>query len=220
MDDARMSMQRQKADFQTNRTNHMPHSESSPHPDEPQPPTAENPISAATATGLGISFDGSPANTPRFRRPLGSDRQSFEVFENDMVGLLKSKEDFYHTFSAPLPSQRRFAASTPSPTISQHDEQSTRMRHRRADLEGGQQSADPALGSLEVDGRDVWVKEQGKSRRGYGITAFLESANAGIAFVAGKLAKIASDDVRDGAESGLVLPVRNAEREHSGAEVV
>lgn len=48
--------------------------------------------------------------------------------------------------------------------------------------------------------------------------AVLESINAGIAFVAGKLAKMASDHVLDGAEDGLLLPVRNEEREGRGMD--
>lgn len=206
--------------LQTSHANRMLRIESSPHPGEQHISTDSNQNSAATATGLGISFDGPPTNTLRFRRPLGSDPESLELLKKDFFDIPKTKEEFYRTFSAPLPSRRRFAPSTPSPTITKHDEQSMRMRHRRADLERGLQSDSSAPGSLEVVGRDVWMKEQGKSRRGYGITAFLESVNAGIDFVAGKLAKMTSDDARDGAESGLVLPVRNAEREHAGAEVV
>lgn len=45
------------------------------------------------------------------------------------------------------------------------------------------------------------------------IEAVLESVHAVVAFVADKLAKVASDEVTDGAEADLLLPVREEERE-------
>jgi hypothetical protein len=46
-----------------------------------------------------------------------------------------------------------------------------------------------------------------------GIAGVLESVNAVIDFVARNLARMASDRVVDGAEQGLLLPVREEERE-------
>lgn len=168
------------------------------------------------ATGLGISFDPRSApNTPRLRRPRSFDQESGELHIFNTPG---SKNRHDSALTAPLPSSRSFALRTPASLFDHSDNDHVQRRSRRADLEGGLQSASWAPGSFEDDGRDVWAQEQRKVHRGLGLVAVLESINAGIAFVAGKLAKMASDHVLDGAEDGLLLPVRNEEREGRGMD--
>lgn len=169
------------------------------------------------ATGLGISLDlRSAPNTPRLRRPRSFDQDSGELH---ILNTPVSKSRHDAALTAPLPSSRSFSPRTPASLFDHSDNDYVQRRNRRADLEGGLQSASWAPGTFEDDGRDVWAKEQRRIHRGLGFVAVLESVNAGIAFVAGKLAKMASDDVLDGAEDGLLLPVRNEEREGRGTMI-
>jgi hypothetical protein len=48
-----------------------------------------------------------------------------------------------------------------------------------------------------------------------GIAGVLESVQAVVEFIAGRLAKMGSDEVTNGAEAGLLLPVKDAERQKS-----
>jgi len=50
----------------------------------------------------------------------------------------------------------------------------------------------------------------------HGIAGVLESVQAAVEFIAGRLARMGSDEVTDGAEAGLLLPVRDNERQQVG----
>ncbi|KAM0724003.1 hypothetical protein Q7P37_000994 [Cladosporium fusiforme] len=179
------------------------------------PTTSEtNPPSATKATGLGISFDkhaSNPVNnnTPPLRKPRSFDAEALELQVLDSNGR-KRDGGFTSRSTAPLPFSRDFVSFSPSPTTPRVHA-STPGRVRRLDLENGLQSPSLARGSCEVDGRDV---RPGDGRSSGRAGAVFESVNAGVAFVAEKLAGMTSDRVlRGGAEEGLLLPVRNAERE-------
>jgi hypothetical protein len=51
----------------------------------------------------------------------------------------------------------------------------------------------------------------------HGIAGVLESVQAVVEFIASRLARIGSDEVTDGAEAGLLLPVRDSERQPAAA---
>jgi hypothetical protein len=53
----------------------------------------------------------------------------------------------------------------------------------------------------------------------HGIAGVLESVQAVVEFIAGRLARMGSDEVTDGAETDLLLPVRDNERQPVGALV-
>jgi hypothetical protein len=50
----------------------------------------------------------------------------------------------------------------------------------------------------------------------HGIADVLESVQAVVEFIAGRLAKMSRDEVTNGAEGGLLLPVKDSEREPAG----
>lgn len=83
----------------------------------------------------------------------------------------------------------------------------TEHEHHQEDLESGGHAEEERGGRL-----------QGQPAAG-GIAGVLESVNALIDFVARHLAKMASDRVTDSAERGLLLPVREEEREPAGVAV-
>lgn len=145
---------------------------------------------AALATGLGISFD-EPPDAPRLRRPRSFDYGSLEIRD------VKSYRDISAT--APLPSRRSFIALSPvsSPTNS-----CAGSVNRRVDLESGEYGVKGCNGGPQ----ESWEPAAG------GVAGVLESVNVVIEFVARNLARLASDRVTDGAESDLLLPIREEDR--------
>lgn len=146
---------------------------------------------ATVATGLGISFDGA-LSTPRLRRPRSFDRDSLRTHDPRPHANTAS--------TAPLPSDRSFAELSPTST-----DTSVRVK----DLESGDYKS-------PVHRRPI-IEEEGISGDG-GIVGVLESVNAVIEFVADRLARMTSDRVTDGAERGLLLPVKENERAPRVAE--
>lgn len=147
---------------------------------------------AAVATGLGISFD-NPPNTPRLRRPRSFDSDSLAMRDPKPVhdGLAAT---------APLPSNESFQMLSPDASPAKSD---TEREQHEEDLESGKHEMRECANSLQ----DQQQPESG------GIAGVLESVNALIDFVAGDLARMASDRVDYSAERRLLLPVRKKERE-------
>ncbi|KAK6436037.1 hypothetical protein LTR95_007771 [Oleoguttula sp. CCFEE 5521] len=98
--------------------------------------------------------------------------------------------------SAPLLPARSFDSSSSSTSLSRSDSDE--------DLETGMHT--PLLPSAHDP------KPKGGQKEGYRLTAWLETMNAGIEYAAGKLARAAHDHVV-APEEGLLLPVRDGERE-------
>jgi hypothetical protein len=146
---------------------------------------------ATVATGLGISFNGM-LNTPRLRRPRSFDRDSLHIHDPRPHANIAS--------TAPLPSNRSFAELSPT---------STGTSVHVKDLESGDYES-------SVHRRPI-IEEELISEEG-GIVGVLESVNAVIEFVADRLARMTSDRVTDGAERGLLLPVKENERAPRVAE--
>lgn len=138
---------------------------------------------AAVATGLGISL-GEPPNTPRLRKPHSFDFSSHEVRGPRPNASVVS--------TAPLPSNRNFVALSP-PKNSPRD-----------DLESGES---------EIEIQMKPISEQPRRPEDYGISAVLRSVNAVIEFIADGLARTATDRITNGAEQGLLLPMREDERQ-------
>ncbi|GAB7329053.1 hypothetical protein MBLNU13_g00895t1 [Cladosporium sp. NU13] len=147
---------------------------------------------AAIATGLGISFDESP-QTPRLRRPCSFDSKFYEI-----RGLKPVYGDLAAT--APLPSNVSFKMLSPGASPTKSD---TEREHHQEDLQSGKH---------EVRECDRRLEGQQQPDTG-GIAGVLESVNALIDFVARNMARMASDRVVDSAERGLLLPVKEEERE-------
>lgn len=143
----------------------------------------------SVAIGLGISFDNSP-QTPRLRRPRSFDPESLETA---VRGRGVSNMN-----TAPLPSSRSFTALSP---MMSSKERQPGTKHRCADVD-----------NHAFSGHDIWT-EPNQIKQGGGIASVLESVNAVIGFVAGRLVKMTSDRVSGRAEDGLLLPVRDDERE-------
>jgi hypothetical protein len=97
--------------------------------------------------------------------------------------------------TAPLPSSRSFTALSPVGSPTNND---TDREYYSADLETGVRGEDGSGRQQPVAG---------------GIAGVLESINAVIDFVARNLAEMTSDQVVDGAERVLLVPVREEERE-------
>ena len=79
----------------------------------------------------------------------------------------------------------------------------TEREHHQEDLESGKYEVKDCGGRLQ---------SQQQPETG-GIAGVLESVNVLIDFVARQMARMASDRVVDSAERGLLLPVKNEERE-------
>lgn len=147
------------------------------------------------ATVLGISFKKSPT-TPRLRRPRSFD--SSEIFEHHEPR--QKHGDLAAT--APLPSHGSFKTLSLDARPTKSD---TRKSHQE-DLESGEQ---------EVRASGSKLQSQQQPEVG-GVAGVLESVNALIDFVARHVARMASDRVGDSAERGLLLPVKEEEREQAG----
>jgi hypothetical protein len=69
-------------------------------------------------------------------------------------------------------------------------------------------------GEVEDDGPDLSTESWNDDPPGVGgISGVLESLQAVVEFIAGRLARMGSDEVNDGAEAGLLLPVKDRERQ-------
>jgi len=152
----------------------------------------------ATATGLGISF-ATERNPPRLRRPRSFDSDSFGI--RDFRALYGGS-----AATAPLPSSGSFKMLSPDPSPTHSDSEGD---NRQEGLESGERGVRGCGGTF----RDEEQQETG------GIAGVLESVNVLIDFVARNLARMASDRVVDDAEQGLLLPVREEEREPVGVVV-
>jgi hypothetical protein len=156
-----------------------------------------NESSTAVATGLGISMG---SLTPRLRRPRSFDEES-----------LKSRGWSYHSGSvastAPLLPSRSFVDWTPKPD-----------RRQRGRAGGWQRGRTPKRsdGEDKGDGPNALTESWNDAPPGVGgIAGVLESVQAVVEFIAGRLAKMGSDEVSGGAEAGLLLPVKDSERQTS-----
>lgn len=96
--------------------------------------------------------------------------------------------------TAPLPSSRSFSAILPA-------------------MESTQRHAV----SAPDDRREIGTGKATRGAENGGLAGVLESVNAVIGFAAGRLVKLASDRVVGRSEDGLLLPVRDDEREPPGA---
>lgn len=151
--------------------------------DQARHATTRDRDTAAVATGLGISL-GEPPNTPRLRKPRSFDLSSHEVRGPRPNASVVS--------TAPLPSNRSFVALSPPKT------------NPRDDLESGES---------EIETQMKPISEQPRRPENYGISGVLRSVNAVIEFIADMMARTATDRITNGAEQGLLLPVREDERQ-------
>lgn len=141
---------------------------------------------AVVATGLGISSS-EPPNRPRLRKPRSFDFNSHATLGPRPYASVVS--------TAPLPSNPSFVELSPKQKmIASHQE----------DLESGESK-------IEIQMKPI--SEQQRRPEDFGISGALRSVNAVIEFIAEKLARTTSDRVTNGAERGLLLPVREDERQ-------
>ena len=151
--------------------------------------------STAVTTGLGISLG---SLTPRLRRPRSFDEESLKSRGWSFDSSIAS--------TAPLPSIRSFTGLLAEPAGKLENDAGKRRRGRSADQENGEADGPFAL----LDFRNEY------SEGAHGIAGVLESVQAVVEFIAGRLARMGSDEVTDGAEAGLLLPVRDNERQQVG----
>jgi hypothetical protein len=161
-------------------------------------PAGREDSSTAVATGLGISLG---SLTPRLRRPRSFDEESLKTRGWSFDSSIAS--------TAPLPSVRSFTGLLAEPPGTQKEGVSRWERGRSVDQENGEANGPFAL----PDFRDEYPEDS------HGIAGVLESVQAVVEFIAGRLARIGSDEVTNGAEAGLLLPVRINERQPVGALV-
>ena len=179
-------------------------------PVSPTMPTVEPPgttSSEARATGLGISIPmtGLQPPTPRLRQP-----RSFE--DEDSLSVLRpgSAAAPSKSFTAPLPSARSFLSLSGLNTLSRDDRSSS-----SSDLESGLHTpVDPE----QLARGEQMLRLEPDDDGPRGLAGFLESVNVAIEYAAGKLAKATYDHV-DRPEEGLLLPIRDEERERPGVVV-
>jgi hypothetical protein len=147
-------------------------------------------------TGLGISLG---SLTPRLRRPRSFDEGSLKPrgwsFESSVAS------------TAPLPSVRSFTGLLAEPSENRMDGAGKRKRGRNGDQENGEAGGPFALPDFQNE----------YPEGAHGIAGVLESVQAVVEFIAGRLARMGSDEVTDGAEAGLLLPVRDSERQPAAA---
>lgn len=107
--------------------------------------------------------------------------------------------------TAPLLSSRNFAHWTPKP-----DKRRRGGIENRENGRGGYQNHN----AIEVNRRSALAGDQNDDPPGVGgIAGVLESVQAVVEFIAGRLVKMGHDEVTDGAEAGLLLRVEDKERE-------
>lgn len=159
------------------------------------PENSSEQAAGATTTGLGIYFKKSP-KTPRLRRPRSFDSESFGPRE---LGPIHGDV----AATAPLPSYGSFKMLSPDASPAKSD---TARQSYREHLENGK---------LEVTACESRLQSQQQPGVG-GVAGVLESVNALIDFVARHMVRMTSDRVTDSAERGLLLPVKEEEREPAG----
>jgi hypothetical protein len=147
-------------------------------------------------TGLGISLG---SLTPRLRRPRSFDEESLKPhgwsFDSSASAIS----------TAPLLSTRSFVDWTPEPNRTQRSGFGRWKRGHVANQENDEG---------EVDGPEALRESLDETRPGAGgIAGVLESVQAVVEFIAGRLAKMGRDEVSNGAEAGLLLPVQDRERQ-------
>lgn len=153
-----------------------------------------NESSIAVTTGLGISLG---SLTPRLRKPRSFDEESLKPGGWSFVSDAAS--------TAPLLPSRSFDDWTPVPN--------RRQRGGVGDWERGR-TPNQIDGEVENDGPDLSTESWNDVPPGVGgIAGVLESVQAVIEFIAGRLARMGSDEVNDGAEADLLLPVKDRERQ-------
>jgi len=146
-------------------------------------------------TGLGISLG---SLTPRLRRPRSFDEESLKPGGWSFVSNAAS--------TAPLLPSRSFGDWTPEPN-----------RRQRGGVGGWERGHTPNQKDGEEDDEldvltDSWNDDPPSVG---GIAGVLESVQAVVEFIAGRLAKMGSDEVNDGVEAGLLLPVKDRERQRA-----
>jgi len=150
--------------------------------------------STAVTTGLGIALG---ALTPRLRRPCSFDEESLRPrhwsYESSVVS------------TAPLLSSRTFGDWTPGPSRGRRGGSGSRERGSTASRNDSESVVDRP--STLTDGQDDHSPSTG------GIAGVLESVQAVVEFIAGRLVKMGHDEITDGAEAGLLLPFNDRERE-------
>jgi hypothetical protein len=141
-------------------------------------------------TGLGISLG---SLTPRLRRPRSFDEESLKPGGWSFVSDAAS--------TAPLLPSRSFG------------DWNRRQRGGVGDWERGR-TPNQIDGEVEDDGPDLSTESCNDAPPGVGgIAGVLESVQAVAEFIASRLAKMGSDEVTNGAEAGLLLPVKDRERQ-------
>lgn len=157
---------------------------------------------SARATGLGISvpMTGLQPPTPRLRRARSfEDEDSLHVRQSSNSPIVATS-----SFTAPLPSARSFLSLSSINARSRDDRSSS-----NSDLESGLHTpVDP-----EQQAQDLRCQPEDDGARG--LAGFLESVNVAIEYAATKLVKATYDHV-DRPEEGLLLPIRDGERERPG----
>ena len=104
------------------------------------------------------------------------------------------------------------AATAPLPSFGSFKVFSPDVSPTRSDIEGEHSQEDLETGNHEMRVCDRELRGQQQPEVG-GIAGVLESVNALMDFVARNVARMVSDRVVDSAERGLLLPVRDEERE-------
>jgi hypothetical protein len=138
--------------------------------------------------------------TPRLRRPRSFDEESLKPrgwsFDSGSVAS-----------TAPLLPSRSFVDWTPKPE-----------RRRRGGVGSWERGRTPKRndGEDNSDDPNALTESWNDAPPGVGgIAGVLESVQAVVEFIAGRLAKMGSDEVSGGAEAGLLLPVKDSERQTS-----
>jgi hypothetical protein len=143
-----------------------------------------NGSSTAVTTGLGISMG---SLTPRLRRPRSFDEESLKPrgwsFDSGSVAS-----------TAPLLPSRSFVDWTPVTNRRGRGGLGSWERGRTPNLNNGE-------GEREGDGTNALTESWNDAPPGVGgIAGVLESVQAVVEFIAGRLAKMGSDEVTNGAE--------------------
>ncbi|OQO15090.1 hypothetical protein B0A48_00472 [Cryoendolithus antarcticus] len=145
-------------------------------------------LGIASASGTGCH----PGQLLRQRRRRSLDLR-FLMPEKLMESIEQIKDA---AVSAPLPPARSFDSSPSSSSLSRNNSEE--------DLETGMHT------SLLLS--SYGQEPKGGQKEGYGFAAWFETVNAGIEYAAAKLARASHDHVV-APEEGLLLPVRDGERE-------
>ena len=163
-------------------------------------------------TGLGIALPDRDADI-ELSELATQERRSFdeEALRPREDRPLTSAGTVWTACTAPLPSIRCFGSTGEDAGVARSDDEWTQGKLVGRDLETGCFS--PSTFERHRPATTSPYRSKGSGRSPVPSAGFLAEISDGVEWAAGRLARAMNDQVKDGPDEGLLLPVRTSERE-------